>query len=64
MPKLTNPRAARNYVIDALIATLENDIDGSGAAYLYDNLYEDDSKIAVAAARKLVSELGAMKATH
>jgi hypothetical protein len=64
MPKrqLTSQRAARDYVLNALIATLENDLDGSGANYLYENLSEADSKMAVTAARKLVAELGALKA--
>ena len=61
--ELPNQKAARNYVIDSLIATLENDLDGTGANYLYENLSNDDSEMAVAAARKLVKELGAMKAS-
>ncbi len=63
MPKrqLKSQKAARNYVIDALVATLENDLDGTGAAYLYENLSEADCKMAVAAARKLVKELEGLK---
>jgi hypothetical protein len=63
MPKrqLTSQRAARDYVLDSLIATLENDLDGTGANYLYENLSEADSKMAVTAARKLVTELQKLK---
>jgi hypothetical protein len=63
MPKrlIISQRAARNYIIDALVATLENDLDGTGANYLYENLSKADSKMAVTAARKLLKELEGLK---
>ena len=54
-------REAKVYVIECLIQTLENDLDGTGADYLYVNPpTESDRKLAVEAARRLVNTLRKM----
>ena len=49
---------ARRYVYRCLATTLEQDIDGSGAGYLHDDLeYEADRRRAIKAARAILREL-------
>ena len=56
-----NPTEAKVYVLGCLISTLENDIDGNGADYLYDNLpTEEDRVLAVDAARQVLKRLQSM----
>jgi hypothetical protein len=56
-----NRREAKVYVIECLISTLENDIDGNGSDYLYVNpATESDRKMAVEAARGLLVTLRKM----
>ena len=56
-----NHMAAKAYVLGCLISTLENDINGNGADYLYDNLPTDEDRVlAVAAARQVLKRLQSM----
>jgi hypothetical protein len=53
---------ARAYVLQCLSATISNDIEATGAAYLYENFhYPSDSDLAVAAAKSLLADLDQMR---